>query len=69
MKVQYVMNFIRFYESCTVCMIFVRLIQTVVEMYVGGVGWSAPASVSTDWSPLSVDGCRSKFAGQDWRFP
>jgi hypothetical protein len=24
-------------------------------MYAGSVGWPAPASMSADWSPLSVD--------------
>lgn len=34
-----------------VCMNFIRLVETVFEMYAGIVGWPAPASMSADWPP------------------
>ena len=47
----------------------VRFVNIWFHLYAGSTGWPAPAFMSIDWSLLSVDGCRKKFAGQLWRCP
>lgn len=51
-----------------VCINFIRLVETVFEIYANSVGWTALAFMSADGF-LSVNGCGTKFTSQHWRYP